>query len=66
MPSRADPDEVDHAPPCHTPGMKTVVSVPDSTDTIVDRLNAVVDALEDTEDRFVAATSNNILSRVAW
>ncbi len=35
-------------------------------DTVTARLNAVVDSLADTEDRFVSDTANSILSHVEW
>jgi len=35
-------------------------------DTVTERLNAVVDSLENDEDRFVTETANHVLSQVEW
>ena len=35
-------------------------------DTVVERINAVVDSLEEKEDHFVAQTAGSILSQVKW
>ena len=35
-------------------------------DTVTERLNAVVDSLDEPEDRFQTATADDVLSRVEW
>lgn len=35
-------------------------------DTVTERLNAVVDSLDETEDRFVTETAASVLSQVEW
>jgi predicted transcriptional regulator len=37
-----------------------------SPDTITERLNAVLDSIEEPEDRFVTETAQSVLRRVEW
>ncbi len=53
-------------PPDELRTERTIFPTRHDPNTVTDRLNAVVDSLAETEDRFVSDTTNSILSQVKW